>query len=166
MSEQVVSYKQKVKELLDSLPENELRMVLELMEKLKARTGEEGGPFGRFLGVTFSDWKDGHCCCEIEVGDRFWNPHGVTHGAIAFALVDYSMGGALTSLLEPDQRCVTIEIKINYLSAVRRGRLIAETRVTSKGERIAVLESRVKTSSGRPVAQAIGSFYIIKQKRG
>ena len=28
------------------------------------------------------------------------NPHGVVDGAVAYALADYAMGGALTSVLE------------------------------------------------------------------
>jgi acyl-coenzyme A thioesterase PaaI-like protein len=33
-----------------------------------------------------------------------------------YSLVDYAMGGALTSRLAPGERCATLEIKINYLA--------------------------------------------------
>jgi acyl-coenzyme A thioesterase PaaI-like protein len=38
------------------------------------------------------------------------------HGGVVGTLVDFAMGGALTSLLGPGERCATLEVKINYLA--------------------------------------------------
>lgn len=88
------------------------------------------------------------------------NPHGVVHGGVVYSLVDYAMGGALTSRLDPGERCATLEVKINYLAPISGGTLRAEARVVERTKRIGVLEARVHTDGGRLVALATGSFYI------
>jgi acyl-CoA thioesterase len=77
-----------------------------------------------------------------------------------YALVDYAMGGAVTSGLERGERCATLEIKINYLAPVSRGSFAAEAWVVARTARIAVLEARVQAEGDRLVALATGSFYI------
>jgi acyl-CoA thioesterase len=79
---------------------------------------------------------------------------------VVYTLVDYAMGGALTSRLGPGERCATLEIKINYLAPVSEGILAAEAWVVERTTRIGVLEATVRAESGRLVALATGSFYI------
>jgi acyl-CoA thioesterase len=70
------------------------------------------------------------------------------------------MGGALTSRLEPGERCATLEVKINYLAPVSGGELTAHAEVVSRTKRVGVLEARVSSDTGLLVALATGSFYI------
>lgn len=88
------------------------------------------------------------------------NPHGVVHGGVVYSLVDCAMGGALTSRLEPGERCATLEVKINYLAAASSGELRAEAWVVERTRRVGVLQARVTTDGDRLVALAIGTFYI------
>jgi acyl-CoA thioesterase len=70
------------------------------------------------------------------------------------------MGAALTSRLDPGERCTTLEIKINYLAAVSSGDLAAEARVVNRSRRVGVLEARVLADGDRLIALATGTFYI------
>lgn len=103
---------------------------------------------------------EGRSRFELAVGPAHLNPHGVVHGGVVYTLVDYAMGGALTSRLGPGERCATLEIKINYLAPVSEGILAAEAWVVERTTRIGVLEATVRAESGRLVALATGSFYI------
>lgn len=103
---------------------------------------------------------DGRCCFEVTVRPNHMNPHGVVHGGVVYSLVDYAMGGALTSRLAPGERCATLEVKINYLSPVSSGVLTAEAWVVERTKRIGVLEAKVHVDGNRLVALATGSFYI------
>lgn len=102
----------------------------------------------------------GRCTFELTVRAEHMNPHGVVHGGVVYSLADYAMGGALTSWLEPGERCATLEIKINYLAACSRGKLRAEAWVVERTKRIGVLEARVHGDGDELVALATGSFYI------
>jgi acyl-CoA thioesterase len=118
------------------------------------------GPFAGLLGIRRTAMREGHARFELEVGPQLMNPHGVVHGGAVYSLVDYAMGGALTSRLEPGERCATLEIKINYLAGVTEGPLSAEARVVARTRRVGVLEARVHGAGERLVALATGSFFI------
>ena len=118
------------------------------------------GPFAELLGARCAHVGDGTCRFELTAESRHLNPHGVVHGGVVYSLVDYAMGGALTSRLAPGERCATLEIKINYLAAAGAGPLFAEAKVADRTTRIGVLEARVTDDRGRLIALATGSFYI------
>lgn len=116
-------------------------------------------PFADLIGLTFDEMADGKSRCRVTVTPELLNPHGVVHGAVAYALADTGMGGAVYPLLGPEESCATIEIKIVYLSSAREGELVCETRVIRKGSRVAVLESEI-FASDRLVAKALGTYSI------
>ena len=128
---------------------------------MKKRRKDPGvGPLARLLGIRRRSMAKGRCCFTLRVRREHMNPHGVVHGGVVYSLVDYAMGGALTSRLEPGERCTTLEIKINYLAPVSGGTLRAEARVVERTRRVGVLEATVRAGGGRLVALATGSFYI------
>jgi acyl-CoA thioesterase len=118
------------------------------------------GPFADLLGARRAAMGDGRSCFELTVRPEHMNPHGVVHGGVVYTLVDYAMGGALTSRLAPGERCATLEIKINYLAPATEGRLAAEARVVERSTRIGVLDARVHAEGKRLIALATGTFFI------
>jgi acyl-CoA thioesterase len=118
------------------------------------------GPLARLLGIHPVSAASGRAAFALTVGADHLNPHGVVHGGVVYSLVDYAMGGALTSVLAPGERCATLEIKINYLAPVGGGDLRAEAVLVERTRRIGVLEARVRGDGDRLVAIATGSFYI------
>jgi acyl-CoA thioesterase len=79
-------------------------------------------------------------------------------------MADTGMGGALYSIMEPDELCASIEINMVYFRAVISGALTCDTRVIHRGKRIATLESEVY-NDGSLIAKALGTFSIFKEKR-
>jgi acyl-CoA thioesterase len=103
---------------------------------------------------------DGRSTFALTVRPEHMNPHGIVHGGIVYTLVDFAMGGALTSVLDPGERCATLEVKINYLAAVTAGEVRAEASVVSRSRAVGVLEARVHGDGQKLVALATGTFYI------
>ncbi len=122
------------------------------------------GPFADLLGVRRTLMAGGQARFEVTVGPQHLNPHGIVHGGVVYSLVDYAMGGALTSRLTQGERCATLEIKINYLAPVTAGLLAAEAGVVERTARVGVLDARVRTGAGGLVALATGTFYIQSAK--
>jgi acyl-CoA thioesterase len=118
------------------------------------------GPLAGVLGIRRERMEDGCSTFAVTVGESHMNPHGVVHGGVVYTLVDYAMGGAVTSGLAAGERCATLEVKINYLAAATGGDLVAEARVVSRTRRIAVLEARVHGDGGRLLALATGTYYV------
>jgi acyl-CoA thioesterase len=149
---------------VDRLGEEDLTLAGKLLAPLlNADSRPDLGPLGRWMGVQFTAWGDGRATCELDLDERFLNLYGIAHGSAAYALADFGMGAAATSLLQPGQRCVTIEIHMHYLAPVRHGRLICDTHVVHMGKHVAFLSSEVRTHEGTLVARATGSFFILAQ---
>lgn len=92
---------------------------------------------------------------------RHFNPQGVAHGGVLYALADTAMGAALYTSLDAGELCATIEIKISYFAPVREGQLRCEAKLVSRGKRVAHLAATL-SHEGRDVAQASGSFAIFR----
>lgn len=120
-------------------------------------------PFGDLIGLQFIMCEDGHSRCTLEVQQKLLNPHGVVHGGVLYSMADTGMGGAMYTVMEKDELCATIELKITYLKAARSGTLVCETRIISRGKRVAALESEI-TSDGRLVAKASGTYSVFLAK--
>jgi acyl-CoA thioesterase len=118
------------------------------------------GPLAGLLGVRRRSMGEGRACFELTVTPDHMNPYGVLHGGVIYTLVDYAMGGAMVSRLQPGERCATLEVKINYLAPVTAGEVSAEAVVVERTRRVGVLEAKVLVDGRRLVALATGSFYI------
>lgn len=118
------------------------------------------GPIASLLGMRRVSMAGGRAVFEAAIRAEHMNPHGVVHGGVVYTLADFAMGGALTSMLEPGERCATLEAKINYLAPARAGIVRAEAAVVSRGTRVAVMEARVYDDQQRLIALATGSFYV------
>jgi len=113
-----------------------------------------------WLGVRFTDRGEGFARCELDVEPRFLNHRGgVVHGGVIFSLVDTGTAAAVHTVMSPDEVCSTIELTITYLRAVRSGRLVCDSRVLRRGNRVVFLESEV-FNDGELVAKGLGTYYV------
>lgn len=116
--------------------------------------------FARALGLEMVERGDGRCTMAIDIDrQRHFSPQGAAHGGVAYSLADTAMGGALTSLLDDDQWCATLEIKFNYHVRVGEGRLVCEAEVLHRGKRIVNVDARLY-QGGLLVSSANGNFAI------
>lgn len=149
--------------VLAALPDDIRSQALDLIQRY-ANRDPWTGPFGWQLGLHYIERSPGSACCTIDVTPAFHNPGHVAHGGVVFALADSAMGAAVHSLLEPGLRCVTAELKLNYLAPVRTGKTSATATVISKRRRLAVATAEVHDEQGELVALAQGTFAIFQPR--
>ena len=121
-------------------------------------------PFAELLGFNFTKLSKGFSQCVLDVNETLMNPHKKLHGGVLYSMADTGMGAALYSLLEKDELCATVEIKISYFKYVREGKVVCDTRILHKGKRFCILESEIKNGETL-VAKANGTFSIFKIKK-
>ena len=122
-------------------------------------------PYADLIGFYFEEQRPGYSRCVLEVGDKHRNPHGVTHGAVLYALADTGMGAALYPTLDPGQLCATIQITMNYFKPVVSGVVTCTTEVVNRGKAVAHLESRLFVGE-LLVATANGNYSIFRPRSG
>ncbi|WP_322797161.1 PaaI family thioesterase [Tepidiforma sp.] len=120
--------------------------------------------FQLLVGLEMTERGEGSSRCELEVGEKHLNPHGVVHGGVLYTMADTGMGAAVYGVLEPNESCATIELKMVYMASVRSGRLVCDSRVLHRGRRVVVLESEVRNGE-RLVAKGLGTFAVFAEER-
>ena len=89
-------------------------------------------PIARLLGFVLKSIEPGHAVFELEADERHHNPMGTLHGGVSCDLADAAMGYAYAATLGEGETFTTIELKINFLRAVRKATLTAEALVSTQ----------------------------------
>jgi acyl-CoA thioesterase len=113
--------------------------------------------FARSLGIELVDLREGYSKCVMVVGEAMVNAHNIAHGAAIFTLADYAFATACNAY---GQTALALEVKINFLQAVKPGtKLIAEATEESLSNRIGLYHLTVVDASGTLVAAAQATAY-------
>ncbi|MCC5953636.1 MAG: PaaI family thioesterase [Acidimicrobiia bacterium] len=123
-------------------------------------------PFADLLGFEVAVTGEGQATASLRPDGVHLNPNGVPHGAVLFALVDTSMGGATMSVLPSGCFCASVEVHLRFLRPATGAVLVARTRVVRAGRRIVQLDAEVRSGptadENEPlVATATGSFAVL-----
>jgi len=108
----------------------------------------------KLLGFDIT-YLDDACRVELPVQDWMYNPQGSLHGGIMALAMDVSMGHLLNRLRGPG---ATLEMKVQFMRAVRGGHAVATGRVLRRGKEIAFLESRLTDDEGQLCAMATSTW--------
>ena len=119
----------------------------------------QGEGFRELVGTELSSAEEGRAVVSVRAVERHLNPNGTVHGGVVYTLVDVSMAEALRTMIEGDERPVTIEIKVNYLEPGRPGTLISTAQVRKGGKRLTIVEAEVtQEDDDEVVALATGTY--------
>src|SRR3954468_11522039 len=138
--------------------------ILEQAQKM-LRGEEPPPPIGRLLGFRLTAIEPGRAVFEMAVDERHHNPMGTLHGGVYCDLADAAMGYAYAATLGDHESFTTVELKINFLRAVRAGKLTAEARVVKAGATLGYVECDVADQSGKLVARASSTCMKLRQDR-
>lgn len=120
-------------------------------------------PIARLLGFAIKSIEPGHAVFEMAVDERHHNPMGTLHGGVYCDLADAAMGFAYAATLGEGETFTTIELKINFLRAVREGTLTADATVVKAGSTLGFIECEVKDQTGKLVAKAASTCIKLRQ---
>ena len=102
------------------------------------------------------EWEVGRMVFQGTPHMRHYNPIGSVHGGWIAAILDSAVGCAVHSTLPKGTGYTTVELKLNYVSAVtaETGPLRAEGKVIHVGKQLATAEGRLHDARGRLYAHA------------
>jgi uncharacterized protein (TIGR00369 family) len=136
--------------------------ILDLAQKV-LRGEQPPPPAARLIGFVLKAIEPGRAVFELEAGERHHNPMGTLHGGVYCDLADAAMGYAYAATLAEGESFTTVELKINFLRAVREATLTAEARVVKAGSSLGYVECEVKDDRGRLVAKAASTCMKLKK---
>jgi uncharacterized protein (TIGR00369 family) len=141
-----------------------MKTILEFAQEIMAGTASPP-PISRLLGFVIKAIEPGHAIFEMAVDERHHNPMGTLHGGIYCDLADAAMGYAYAATLAEGESFTTVELKINFLRAVRKSMLSAEATVVKAGSTLGYIECEIKDQTGKLVAKATCTCIKLQQDR-
>ncbi|HEY7911931.1 MAG TPA: PaaI family thioesterase [Blastocatellia bacterium] len=134
-------------------------------ERIKAiREKFEINHFPQYLGIELDSLEPGRALLSVEVRQHLLQLQGVMHGGAIASLIDTAVAFAIISVSEPADRFTTVEMKVNYLSAIREGRAVADARLVRDGRRIVVADCDVFDSRGRLSAKGLLTYIRLNER--
>jgi uncharacterized protein (TIGR00369 family) len=92
--------------------------------------------------------------------EQFLNPWGMVQGGLLAAMLDDTMGPALSARLGPGESASTVDLHVQYLRGVGPGRLVGRGRVVRQGRSIAFLSGELLDEDGTVVATATATSHV------
>lgn len=123
----------------------------------------ESNHFPRSLGIELDSIEPGRARLSLEVQQRHLQLAGIMHGGAIATLIDTAVAFAIVGASEPGARFTTIEMKVNYLSPIREGRVVADARLIRDGRRIVVADCDLYDSEGRLAAKGLLTYMRLNQ---
>jgi len=113
-------------------------------------------PSSRLLGWQLLDARPGDGWIRIGFDGKpdFCNPAGFVQGGILTAMLDDTMGPAVTVMTEGKLYTTTVSLTVNFMASAKPGPITAEARVTQLGKTIAFMEGKLTAEDGTLLATA------------
>jgi uncharacterized protein (TIGR00369 family) len=138
---------------------------LEYMRRVAA--GDiEGAPMVRLLGMQMTEVEEGRVSITAEVRPEHENGLGIAHGGLAATLLDTALSCAVNTVMPAGSVFTTLEMKINYIRAIRRENspLTCTGTVVHAGARTATAEGRIVDANGKLYAHGTVTCIQFKEK--
>jgi uncharacterized protein (TIGR00369 family) len=110
------------------------------------------------LGFIPESVGKGRAVLRMDVKERHRQIHDVVHGGVLAALADTAAAIAVYTAVPEGTEIATIELKINYLIPIPRGRIRAEAAVLRAGRNFVVAECEIRTQEGALAAKSLLTF--------
>lgn len=118
-------------------------------------------PYFELLSAEMKSLSWGTSHLELEVQKKHLQPYGLVHGGVCASMLDAAVFWAVYAGFEEVVGLTTVEIKINYLAPVSRGRLIAKGRCIKAGKTIGLGEATIHDDKGRLVGHGTSTLMVI-----
>lgn len=116
------------------------------------------------LGLEVGEIEQGVVSFRFQPAEFHYNPLGTVHGGVITSVLDSAMGCTLQSVLEAGAGYTTLEIKVNFLKAVRvaTGTLRASGKIIHVGKSTALLEAQLTDAAGAVYAHSVSTCMILR----
>ncbi|NVN91944.1 MAG: PaaI family thioesterase [Desulfuromonadales bacterium] len=133
-----------------------LNLVMQLVESTQPLM-----PIAALLGIKLTSVELGQAVLEYDTDQNHANAMGTLHGGVLCAIADTAMGVAFYTVLEDEESLTTLELKINYLKPVWKGKLTASARVVKRGKITGLVECDILDEKQQLIARASSTYMAI-----
>lgn len=100
-------------------------------------------PYPNWLGIKIAKLSAGHADLSLAIKKNHQQYQGIAHGGVLASLADTAATFAALTIIPENTDVVTIEFKVNFLSATPSGTIVARGRTVRVGSRVAVADVEI-----------------------
>ena len=109
-------------------------------------------PYFKNQNMKVVDLKYGESLVEVELDRKHLQGYGYIHGGVYSALIDSAGFFAVYTQVDGENSAATIEMKINYLSSVKSGKLLAHAHCITLGKNIGLAGETINNEGNKLLA--------------
>lgn len=137
-----------------------MSVMLDRIRKM-IESGHPHMPIAELIGFSVKSVQHGQAVIEFEMSADHTNSMGTLHGGVYCTIADTAMGVAFFTMLDNTETMTTLELKINYLKPVWKGKLLAVGKVVKKGKLTGFVECDVLDENEQLVARASSTYMVL-----
>jgi len=118
-------------------------------------------PYFSLLSMQIENLKWGTSLLVVKLEEKHLQPFGYVHGGVMASVIDAATFWATFPQVENGLGLTTVEIKVNYLAPVQKGKLKAEGRCIKMGKTLALGEAFIKDEEGKLIAHGTSTMMVL-----
>lgn len=116
-------------------------------------------PYYSTLGFEIQEIANGIAIFEIKIREAL-TQNGMIHGGVLASLIDSTCACAALSLIFPNGSITTIDLQVEFLKPVSKGRLRAKAKCIKSGKNIFFCKAKIWNENGDLICT--GSSQLLK----
>lgn len=118
-------------------------------------------PYFSLLSMKLIDLEWGMAVLEVDLSEKHLQPFGYVHGGVIASVMDAAAFWAVFPQIKDGLGLTTVEIKVNYLAPVQKGKLIAKGQSIKTGKTLALGEASIYGVEGNLLAHGTATMMIV-----
>ena len=118
-------------------------------------------PYFSLLSMEIKDLEWGSSVLEVKLGEKHLQPFGYVHGGVIASVMDATAFWAVFPQVEEGMGLTTVEIKVNFLAPVQKGKLVAKGRCIKIGKTLALGDATIYDEKGNLIPHGTATMMIV-----
>jgi uncharacterized protein (TIGR00369 family) len=118
-------------------------------------------PYFSLISMEIKELEWGTAVLEIDLEEKHLQPFGSVHGGAIASVIDAATFWAVFPQVKDGMGLTTVEIKVNYLAPVHKGKVVAKGRCIKMGRTLALGEAYINSAEGNLIAHGTATMMII-----
>lgn len=156
--------KENITQLFQQLIEEGSEKDLEVLEELLKGLNKKQHTYINSILQMEYQLKDDSVEITIPLNEIVKNPLDILHGGITATVIDTAMGAIVHSILPEGSAAVTTSLNIHYIAPGVGESITCKAQIDHHGTKTMLVSADVLRSDGKKIAQASGSFFIVKKR--
>jgi len=117
-------------------------------------------PYFSLLSINVCAIEYGYCKIEVNLEEKHLNPFGGLHGGVYSSAIDTAAYWAVYGSVDEDMGLISIDLHVDNISSVQKGKLIVEGKQIKAGRTICFSEGVIKDENGKLLAHGISKLLV------